>query len=175
MNKRFLNKDWWDFKGTVNGTKYFLRPLWGLLFILPGALVLGGAVKSSMMKLIDKVEAMGPGVHTFTFGDNIRMTAEFFDILFTTGSVIGLLLFVAGYIATFWLSLSTINKRLNSITPDQKFFGWFMSLFFNGAMSIYLTFKNAIPKKPDNGTVFVPAHWRTARDGKKGNNLSSKK
>ncbi len=159
MNKRFLNKDWWDFKGTANGTKYFLRPLWGLLFILPGALLLGSAMKSSMMKLIDKAEALGPGTHMFTFSDNIKMTAEFFDILFTTGSVFGLLLFVLGYIASVWLSLSTVNKRLNSVWADQKVWGWIFYIFFNTAVSIILIFKNGV-HKPEGAKEFIHAHWR---------------
>ncbi len=151
---KVLNKSWWDFKGTVNGTQYFLRPLWGILFLLPGVLVTIGAIKSAVMKMKE-----GGEDYHHSFGDNVEGLIEFAGEWYVAAGGLGVLLFITGYVAAIWLNLSTINKRLNSITPDQKVLGWFFAIFSNLMGWLFIILKNGTPK-PEGAKEYIHSHWR---------------
>lgn len=95
---------YFDFKGTIDGTAYFLRTF------------IGG---------------IGYGLLTSV------VTAISIDASIFVSTL--------GLIPLVWLSLSTINKRLNAIMPDEKPLGWILSLlpFIGYIMSLFLIFKNS--------------------------------
>ncbi len=56
-----------------------------------------------------------------------------------------LALFFLLLIPSVWFSLSTTNKRLNALMPDQKVVGWILCFIpiISWGMSIYLLFGNS--------------------------------
>ena len=52
---------------------------------------------------------------------------------------------ILALIPLFWLNLSTINKRLNALLPENKVLGWVLNLipYAGFIMSIYQIFGNS--------------------------------
>ena len=106
--------------GTINGVNYYFRGFAALpALIIALLLIIGGTTLS-------------------TTGD--------------AGAVIGIGIVILGwiygilaYIHAIWLMLTTINKRLNALLPDNKVLGWVLVLvpYANIIMSLYLLFANS--------------------------------
>ena len=57
----------------------------------------------------------------------------------------GALLLVLGFVPALILGLSTTNKRLNALMPDNKILGWVLCFipYVSWFMSLYLLFANS--------------------------------
>ncbi len=62
---------------------------------------------------------------------------------YISGGVLAFMLILL--IPTVWFSLSTTNKRLNALMPDQKVLGWVLCFIpiISWGMSVYLLFGNS--------------------------------